>query len=126
MKQAVKTNLSSLTVPAEWATTADGILYTVQIPIHQDGSIETGDITKQATLTIDNLKHTLKAAGGSMDDVTQAVVYLASPEAYPGMNAVFEKSFRRPYPSRATIVVGLMTGAQIMIAAYAHIGKGKR
>jgi enamine deaminase RidA (YjgF/YER057c/UK114 family) len=61
-----------------------------------------------------------------MDDVTQAVVYLSSPEAYPGMNAVFEKSFRRPYPSRATIVAGLMTGAQILIAAYAHIGKGQR
>jgi 2-iminobutanoate/2-iminopropanoate deaminase len=61
MKQAVKTSLPSLTVPAEWATTADGILYTAQIPIHQDGSIETGEITKQATLTIDNLKHTLKA-----------------------------------------------------------------
>jgi enamine deaminase RidA (YjgF/YER057c/UK114 family) len=126
MRQAVKTHLPSERVPIEWATIADGILYTAQIPIREDGSIETGDITKQATLTLDNLKRTVEAAGGSMDDVTQVLVYLTSPEAFPGMNAVYEKYFRKPYPNRATIVAGLMVkGAQIEIVAYAHIGKGK-
>jgi 2-iminobutanoate/2-iminopropanoate deaminase len=127
MRQAVKTHLPSERVPIEWATTADGILYTAQIPIREDGSIETGDITKQATLTLDNLKRTVEAAGGSMDDVTQVLVYLTSPDAFPGMNAVYEKYFRKPYPNRATLVAGLMVkGAQIEIVAYAHIGKGKR
>jgi enamine deaminase RidA (YjgF/YER057c/UK114 family) len=126
MRQAVKTHLPSERVPIEWATTADGILYTAQIPIREDGSIETGDITKQATLTLDNLKRTVEAAGGSMDDVTQVLVYLTSPDAFPGMNAVYEKYFRKPYPNRATLVAGLMVkGAQIEIVAYAHIGKGK-
>jgi 2-iminobutanoate/2-iminopropanoate deaminase len=126
MRQAVKTHLPSERVPIEWATTADGILYTAQIPIREDGSIETGDITKQATLTLDNLKRTVEAAGGSMDDVTQVLVYLTSPDAFPGMNAVYEKCFRKPYPNRATLVAGLMVkGAQIEIVAYAHIGKGK-
>jgi len=127
MRQAVKTHLPSERVPIEWATTADGILYTAQIPIREDGSIETGDITKQATLTLDNLRRTVEAAGGSMDDVTQVLVYLTSPDAFPGMNAVYEKYFRKPYPNRATLVAGLMVkGAQIEIVAYAHIGKGKR
>ena len=127
MRQAVKTHLPSENVPIEWATTADGILYTAQIPIREDGSIETGDITKQATLTLDNLKRTVEVAGGSMDDVTQVLVYLTSPDAFPGMNAVYEKYFRKPYPNRATLVAGLMVqGAQIEIVAYAHIGKGKR
>ncbi|HEV3176115.1 MAG TPA: RidA family protein [Stellaceae bacterium] len=126
MRQAVKTHLPSERVPIEWATTADGILYTAQIPIREDGSIETGDITKQATLTLDNLKRTVEAAGGSMDDVTQVLVYLTSPDAFPGMNAVYEKYFRKPYPNRATLVAGLMVkGALIEIVAYAHIGKGK-
>jgi 2-iminobutanoate/2-iminopropanoate deaminase len=126
MRQAVKTHLPSERVPIEWATTADGILYTAQIPIREDGSIETGDITKQATLTLDNLKRTVEAAGGGMDDVTQVLVYLTSPDAFPGMNAVYEKYFRKPYPNRATLVAGLMVkGAQIEIVAYAHIGKGK-
>jgi 2-iminobutanoate/2-iminopropanoate deaminase len=127
MRQAVKTHLPSERVPIEWAITADGILYTAQIPIREDGSIETGDITKQATLTLDNLRRTVEAAGGSMDDVTQVLVYLTSPDAFPGMNAVYEKYFRKPYPNRATLVAGLMVkGAQIEIVAYAHIGKGKR
>jgi 2-iminobutanoate/2-iminopropanoate deaminase len=127
MRQAVKTHLPSENVPIEWATIADGILYTAQIPIREDGSIETGDIAKQATLTLDNLKRTVEAAGGSMDDVTQVLVYLTSPDVFPGMNAVYQTYFRKPYPNRATIVAGLMVkGAQIEIVAYAHIGKGKR
>jgi enamine deaminase RidA (YjgF/YER057c/UK114 family) len=127
MRQAIKTHLPSENVPIEWATTADGILYTAQIPIREDGTIETGDITKQATLTLDNLKRTVEAAGGSMDDVTQVLVYLTSPDAFAGMNAVYQKYFRKPYPNRATVVAGLMVkGAQIEIVAYAHIGKGKR
>jgi 2-iminobutanoate/2-iminopropanoate deaminase len=127
MRQAVKTHLPSEKAPIEWATTADGILYTAQIPIREDGSIETGDITKQARLTLDNLKRTVEAAGGNMDDVTQVLVYLTSPDSFPGMNAVYETYFRKPYPNRATVVAGLMVkGALIEIVAYAHIGQGKR
>ncbi len=127
MRQAVKTHLPSEKVPIEWATTADGILYTAQIPIREDGSIETGDITKQATQTLDNLKRTVEAAGGGMDDVTQVLVYLTSRDAFPGMNAVYGKYFNKPFPNRATVVAGLMVpGALIEIVAYAHIGKGKR
>jgi enamine deaminase RidA (YjgF/YER057c/UK114 family) len=127
MRQAVKTHLPSEKAPIEWATTADGILYTAQIPIREDGSIEAGDITKQATLTLDNLKRTVEAAGGTMDDVTQVLVHLTTRDAFSGMNAVYEKYFRKPYPNRATVVSGLMVpGALIEIVAYAHIGKGKR
>jgi enamine deaminase RidA (YjgF/YER057c/UK114 family) len=126
MRQAVKTHLPSEKVPIEWATTADGILYTAQIPIREDGSIETGDITQQATLTLDNLKRTVEAAGGGMEDVTQVLVYLTSRDAFAGMNAVYARYFKPPYPNRATIVAGLMVpGALIEIVAYAHIGKGR-
>ena len=126
MRQAVKTHLPSDRAPIEWATTADGILYTAQIPIREDGSIETGDITKQATLTLENLKRTVEAAGGTMDDVTQVLVHLTTKDAFAGMNAVYEKFFRKPHPNRATVISGLMVpGALIEIVAYAHIGKGK-
>jgi 2-iminobutanoate/2-iminopropanoate deaminase len=126
MRNAIKTHLPSEKAPIEWAVSADGILYTAQIPIREDGSIETGDITKQANLTLDNLKRTVEAAGGTMDDVTQVLVYLTSPENFAGMNSVYEKFFRKPYPNRATVVAGLMVkGALIEIVAYAHIAKGK-
>jgi len=127
MRNAVKTHLPSERAPIEWAVSADGILYTAQIPIREDGSIETGDIAKQATLTLDNLKRTVEAAGGTMDDVTQVLVYLTSPDNFAGMNAVYQTYFHKPYPNRATVVAGLMVkGALIEIVAYAHIGQAKR
>jgi 2-iminobutanoate/2-iminopropanoate deaminase len=124
MREPVKTHLPAVSAPLEWATTADGILYTAQIPNREDGSIEQGDITAQAQLTLDNLRRTVEAAGGTMDDVTQVVIYLPDPADFPGMNAVYAKAFNKPYPNRATIVAKLMVpGARIEILAYAHVGR---
>jgi enamine deaminase RidA (YjgF/YER057c/UK114 family) len=124
MKQPVKTGLPKAGAPIEWATIADGILYTAQIPIKANGTIETGDIGVQTTLTLDNLKRSLKAAGGTLADVTQVLVYLPDPKDFPGMNAVYSEYFNQPYPNRATIVAQLMVpGARIEIVAYAHISK---
>ncbi len=124
MKRAVKSGLPAPSAPIEWATIADGILYTAQIPLKADGSIETGDIGRQTRLTLDNLKQTLKAAGGSLDNVAQVLVYLPDPKDFPGMNAVYAQYFAKPYPNRATIVAQLMVpGARIEIVAYAHVGR---
>lgn len=123
MRKPVKTHLPAVSSPLEWATTADGILYTAQIPNREDGSIETGDIRAQAELTLGNLRRTVEAAGGNMDDVTQVLVYLPDPGDFPGMNEIYAKAFKLPYPNRATIVANLMVpGARIEIVAYAHVG----
>lgn len=123
MKQVVKTHLPGEEAPIEWAVTADGVLYTAQIPIREDGSIEAGDILRQADLTFGNLKRTLEAAAGTLDDVTQVIVYLTRKEDFQNMNAVYRRYFTRPYPNRATVIVaGLMVpGAVIEIVAYAHL-----
>jgi enamine deaminase RidA (YjgF/YER057c/UK114 family) len=123
MKSAVRTHLPGEDVPMEWAVTADGILYTAQLPIREDGSIEAGDIDAQATLTFANLKRTVEAAGGTLNDVTQVLVYLTRPGDFPGMNAAYRRFFAKPFPNRATVVVaGLMApGAVIEIVAYAHL-----
>lgn len=124
MRKPVKTHLPAVSAPLEWATTADGILYTAQIPNREDGSIETGDIGVQAALTLDNLRRTVAAAGGSMDDVTQVLIYLPDPADFAGMNEAYRKAFKPPYPNRATIVADLMVpGARIEIVAYAHVGR---
>ena len=123
MRQVVKTHLPGEDAPIEWAVTADGVLYTAQIPIREDGSIETGSIDQQAELTFGNLKRTLEAAGGTLEDVTQVLVYLTDKGDFPGMNAVYRRYFQKPFPNRATVIVaGLMVpGAVIEIVAYAHI-----
>ncbi len=123
MKTAVDTGLKRARSPIEWAILADGILYTAQIPMRADGSIEDGDIGAQTTLTLANLRRTIAAAGGTLADVTQVLVYLPHPGDFPGMNAVYQGFFPQPYPNRATIVANLMVaGARIEIVAYAHIG----
>jgi 2-iminobutanoate/2-iminopropanoate deaminase len=121
----VKTHLPSEDAPIEWAVTADGVLYTAQIPIYADGKIESGDIEKQADLTFQNLKKTMEAAGGSLNDVTQVLVYLTGKEHFAKMNEVYRRYFAKPFPNRATVIVaGLMVpGAVIEIVAYAHLGK---
>ena len=125
MKSIVKTHLPGENVPIEWAVTADGILYTAQLPIREDGSIEAGGIDAQATLTFSNLKRTVEAAGGTLSDVTQVLIYLTRKADFAGMNAVYRQFFDKPFPNRATVLVaGLMAdGAVIEIVAYAHIKK---
>jgi enamine deaminase RidA (YjgF/YER057c/UK114 family) len=125
MSEVVKTHLPGDEAPIEWAVTADGVLYTAQIPIRADGSIETGDIEKQAALTFENLKKTLEAAGGTLADVTQVLVYLTGKEHFAKMNEVYRRYFSKPFPNRATVIVaGLMVpSAVIEIVAYAHLKK---
>ena len=126
MIKAVKTGLPAPSAPIEWATLADGVLYTAQIPLKMDGTIESGDIRTQTRLTLDNLKRTLVAAGGTLANVAQVLIYLPNSADFPGMNEIYGQYFERPFPNRATIVAQLMVpGARIEIVAYAHIGKQK-
>lgn len=123
MKRAVKTGLPAVNRPIEWATIADGVLYTAQLPLKPDGSFETGDIRVQTDLTLRNLKQTVEAANGGMADVTQVLVYLTDENDFAGMNEVYGRYFEKPYPNRATFLSRLVVpGARIEIVAYAHIG----
>ena len=76
MRRAVKTGLPPSSQPLEFATLADGILYTAQVPVRPDNTVEPGDTTAQVERTLSNLKMTVEAAGGTLDDVTQVLVYL--------------------------------------------------
>lgn len=126
MRRPVRTHLPADEVPLEWAVSADNVLYTALIPIRADGSFETGPIERQAEVTFDNLRRIVTAAGGTMDDVTQVLIYLTDPAAFDGMNEVYRRFFDPPYPNRATVVVaGLMVpGIVIEIVAYAHLQPG--
>lgn len=125
MKRAVDTGLPAISGrPIQWATIADGILYTAQLPLKADGSFETGDIGLQTALTLANLRRTVKAAGGTLADITQILVYLPDAQDFAGMNAAYAPYFSEPYPNRAIFIAGLVVpGARIEIVAYAHIGR---
>lgn len=128
MKQAVNTPLSPINAPLEWAITANGVFYTALIAVNPDGSMNTGDIREQTRQTLDNLKLCLEAAGGTMDDVTQVLVYLKDRDDAKGMNEVYAGYFNKPYPNRAAVVISefMVPGCIIEIVAYAHIGSGAK
>lgn len=124
-RKPVSTGLPQLKAPLEWATVADGVLYTAQVPIKADGGVETGDAVIQVDLTLRNLKKTVEAAGGSMDDVTQCVVYLTDAKHAPALNEVWPRYFNAPYPNRATVIVTALVvpGIVVEVVAHAHIGE---
>lgn len=128
MVEVIRTKLPQLGAPFEWAIAANGQLSTAQLPIRTDGSIETGDMTAQARLTLRNLQATVEAAGGTLADVTQVLIYLTDREDYDAMNAVYREFFTGPvYPNRATVLVaGLFApGARIELVAYAAIAAAR-
>ena len=116
-------HLPDVDAPIEWAVRSGDTLYTSQIPIRADGSIETGDIGEQATLVFDNLGKTLDAAGGSLSDVCQVQIFITHPEDFQVINRIYGDCFSPPYPNRATVqVAGLLAaGIRIEIVAHARI-----
>lgn len=76
MNQIVDTALPRSPAPVEWAVLGNGILFTTQIPVGTDGAVVTGGIEAQTCQTLVNLRQTLEAAGGTLADLTQVVVYV--------------------------------------------------
>lgn len=122
MRTRVETGLPEASVPSEHAVISNGYFYSAQIPLKSDGSVETGPMAVQTKLVFANLEQSLVAAGGSLDDVNHILIYIADPADFSEMNEVYAGIFNKPYPQRATVVVGLLVpGMKIEIVAHAHI-----
>ena len=74
------------------------------------GKIESGSISQQTQLVLENMKNVLAAGGASLDDVVICRVYLSSltRETFKEMNEVYVRYFGESKPARATI------GAQLL------------
>ena len=129
MPTEIPSNLPKPPAPLNWAVTApaDGqILYTAHLSIGEDGEFVGGTIEEQTRQTMNNIKASVEAAGGTMADIAQCLIYLVDAADAPGMNAVYADFFDGVLPNRATVVVSaiLVPGAKVEIVAYAHIGNG--
>jgi 2-iminobutanoate/2-iminopropanoate deaminase len=125
MKHVIDTGLARVSAPVSWATVGNGILFTAQIPFDRDGMLVGADIREQTAQALRNLDQTLRAAGGTLDDVTQVVVFLTSLDDVGGMNETYAQFFAAPYPNRATLVAaGLaVPGMRVEMLAYASLGR---
>ncbi|MBO9652423.1 MAG: RidA family protein [Variovorax sp.] len=124
MKEIIDTGLPPLKQPFSWAVKASGLLFTAHGPVRTDGTIDTGPIAEQARLTFANLKRAVEAAGGTLADVTQVLIYMTDVKDMPAIDEVYREFFEAPYPNRSSMgVAGLVVpGMKIEIVAYAVIG----
>ncbi|OED42878.1 hypothetical protein AB833_05255 [Chromatiales bacterium (ex Bugula neritina AB1)] len=126
MHNAVPSNLPAPSVPLNWAVTAptDGkIMYAAHLSIGEDGQFVDGTIEEQTRQAMNNIKASVEAAGGTMADIAQCLIYLVDAADASGMNAVYGEYFDGVLPNRATVVVAaiLVPEAKVEIVAYAHI-----
>ena len=123
----VDAGLPALGQPFSWAIKADltrsHLLFTAHGPVRPDGTVHTGEVTEQARLTFANLRQALVAAGGSLADVAQVLIYMTDVADMPAIDAVYREFFSPPWPNRSSMgVAGLVVpGMKIEIVAYAAI-----
>ena len=86
------------------------------------GEIVPGGIEAQARRCIQNLEIGIKAAGGTLANLTMVQIFLVDRADADGMNTVYREFFTaQPYPVRATVVVEelLAEGLRIEMTANA-------
>ncbi|HUS54428.1 MAG TPA: RidA family protein [Thermohalobaculum sp.] len=119
MQRIIKTGLTKPAAPHEWAVAAGGTLYSVHVPIRPDGSIEDGDAQRQTEVTLTDLKLTVQAAGGSLDNVVLVQIYLTSLKHKTVVDEVYKRFFETPYPVRACLAVSELPTPGTMIEVVA-------
>jgi reactive intermediate/imine deaminase len=90
-----------------------------QIPLDPaTGQLVEGDIATQARRVFENLRAVCAAAGGSLDGIVRAGIYLTDLGDFAAVNAVMAEYFTAPFPARSTIEVsGLPRGARVEVDA---------
>ena len=123
VKQVLDVGLPPLAQPFSWATKKNGFVFTAHGPVRPDGSINTGSIEDQARLTFENLRRTLVAAGGTMEDVMQVLIYMTDIADMQKIDLIYREFFVEPYPNRSSFaVVALAVPVmKIEIVAYAIV-----
>jgi enamine deaminase RidA (YjgF/YER057c/UK114 family) len=124
---AIDVGLPALGQPFSWAIKADlsrsHLLFTAHGPVRSDGTIETGDVVAQARLTFANLRQAVVAAGGSLADVAQVLIYMTDVADMPAIDAAYREFFAPPYPNRSSAAVAALVvpAMKLEIVAYAVV-----
>lgn len=115
MRRTIETGLKKPSAPHAWAVAANNTLYSVHVPIRPDGSIESGDATRQAEVTFADLEATLEAAGADLSDVVLVQIFLTSLKHKAAVDEVYKRFIKEPYPVRACIAVTELPTPQTVI-----------
>ncbi len=74
-----------------------------------------GTIEEETTLTLNNIKAIIEAAGGSMDDVVKCTVHLSDINEFDRYNKVYAQHFPNIKPARTTVQSVLGEGIKVEI-----------
>ena len=106
------------------ATVANGMVFTSgALPLDPEtGDLVGGGIVEHTHRTLKNLQAVLQAAGSSMENIAQVVIYLTDINDFDKMNEVYASYFEKHLPARATVgVAALAKGALVEIQATAAV-----
>ncbi|MWG33836.1 RidA family protein [Halomarina oriensis] len=71
----------------------------------ESGDVVSDDIHEQTERTLRNVDAVLRAAGGSLDDVVKATVFVTDMADYEAVNEVYGDHMSPPYPARSAVEV---------------------
>jgi 2-iminobutanoate/2-iminopropanoate deaminase len=95
--------------------TFGGVIYVAGQGAHShDQSEFPMDIDTHTKKVMENVKHLVEIAGGSMDSILQLTVFLTKIEDYDGMNKVFKTYFPNGGPARTTVAVAALPGNSLV------------
>jgi reactive intermediate/imine deaminase len=102
--------------PYSWATRHGNLIFLAgTAALGPDGKlIGEGDIRKQTEATLENLKTTVEAAGGTLADIVKTTIYLGDVANYAGMNEVYRRYFPEAPPARATLITGFVVAGLLV------------
>jgi 2-iminobutanoate/2-iminopropanoate deaminase len=76
---------------------------------HHAGGHDKNDIVYQMEATLNNLRSTLNAVGGTLDDMVQINLYLKNIEDFRQARDVFYKYFQNGFPARMTTTTNFVS-----------------
>lgn len=102
----------------------DFVFLSGQVPLREDGSVETGPIEAQTRVVMENVRTLLGEAGCTLSDVVKATVWLADREDFAAFNRVYAEYFPVDPPTRSTVESRLMIDirVEIEVAAWRPLG----
>jgi 2-iminobutanoate/2-iminopropanoate deaminase len=106
MKEIISTEKGPKAIgPYSQAVKANGFIFTAgQVAFDPGtGQIVEGDVARQTSRVLDNLKAILEAGGSSLDQAVKATVYLKDMSDFVAMNEVYARYFPNNPPSRSTV-----------------------
>ena len=107
-KQIISTNNAPSAIGAysQAVRTGNTVYVSGQIPLDpKTMEVVEGGFEAEARQVFENLKAITEAAGGGMDDIVRATIYMLDLANFAKVNVIMGEYFEQPYPARAAVGV---------------------